>query len=221
MGWRFGPHDWWLGVGFSGTKDIGLFFRRKRDYAQSKDGSNIYESVARHLSLKMRRHWFSEKSEVPARWNHAGGGKEMGEVGASIGTDEAKKMEPTSMIVHEWPSEFWGIMSLKVSDTTVPLWLTPDHSMKWPSYIVRLGNCLANGLTPMFPKRKVDPGAYSKAHLVKFADITKQPMDFCYFVEPDIEEFALGKTKIKDNTYGLNIKSVLTIKADDLGKDHS
>ncbi|KAK8689542.1 hypothetical protein V6N13_088256 [Hibiscus sabdariffa] len=193
MGWRFGPHDWWLGVGFSGTKDIGLFFRRKRDYAQSKDGSNIYESVARHLSLKMRRHWFSEKSEVPARWNHAGGAVTLGITDATCG------------------------------ETTVPSDVTNKDSgfMSLKGKKRRLGNCLANGLTPMFPKRKVDPGAYSKAHLVKFADITKQPMDFCYFVEPDIEEFALGKTKIKDNTYGLNIKSVLTIKADDLGKDHS
>ncbi|KAK8640400.1 hypothetical protein V6N13_008154 [Hibiscus sabdariffa] len=39
-------------------------------------------------------------------------------------------------IVHEWPSEFWGIMSLKISYTTIPLLFVPFHYMKWPSNIV-------------------------------------------------------------------------------------
>ncbi|KAK8490725.1 hypothetical protein V6N13_052236 [Hibiscus sabdariffa] len=66
MGWRFGHHDRWLGVGFSGTISLG----RKRNYAHYKDGSIIHGCVARHLSLMMGKRWFSEKSEAPLWFTH-------------------------------------------------------------------------------------------------------------------------------------------------------
>ncbi|KAK8598256.1 hypothetical protein V6N13_095640 [Hibiscus sabdariffa] len=66
MGWRFGHHDRWLGVGFSGTISLG----RKRDYAHFKDGSIIHGCVASHLSLMMGKRWFSEKSEAPLWFAH-------------------------------------------------------------------------------------------------------------------------------------------------------
>ncbi|KAL4312228.1 hypothetical protein GQ457_01G010280 [Hibiscus cannabinus] len=62
MGWRFGHHDRWLDVAFSGTISPGLFLGRKREYAHYKDGSNFHGCVARHLSFMMGNRWFSEKS---------------------------------------------------------------------------------------------------------------------------------------------------------------
>ncbi|KAK8669847.1 hypothetical protein V6N13_104616 [Hibiscus sabdariffa] len=132
----------------------------------------------------MGRRWFLEKSEVSAAngylWRQFG--NKLKALHKDLATVKTKK--PTST-VRVGRSRFevgddFGANAIKlgITDAACGETMVPSDVANKDSGFLSLGG-----------------------EEMKVANVARKLMDSCYFVDPDIEKFALGETKIKDNPY--------------------